>query len=171
VNGHETIMLESVSAYISHFESIRRRTLNYIRLIPSDKMGWSPKPGEFSCRDIIHHLGAAEKMFAMVATEGIWSYSGHTIESQEELEAAIVSLERDHLTALNRLKSLSDGDLYTSQPSLDGTPIKVWRWLMALIEHEIHHRSQLAVYLTLMGVEAPHIFGLGVEEIISRTTG
>jgi len=31
--------------------------------------------------------------------------------------------------------------------------------------HEVHHRSQLASYLTWMGLEAPDIFGLGVEDV------
>lgn len=109
-------------------------------------------------------------MFAGVATEGVWRYPGHTAKGEESLEAAISVLENDHHIALNQLKRLSDQELYESQPSIGGPPLKVWRWLMALIEHEIHHRSQLAVYLTLMGVEAPHIFGLGVEDIIARTT-
>jgi uncharacterized damage-inducible protein DinB len=42
---------------------------------------------------------------------------------------------------------------------------------MAMIEHEIHHRSQLAVYLSLLGVEPPQIYGLGVEDVIALATG
>jgi uncharacterized damage-inducible protein DinB len=38
---------------------------------------------------------------------------------------------------------------------------------MAMAEHDIHHRSQLAVYLSLMDVQTPHIFGLGVEDLIA----
>jgi uncharacterized damage-inducible protein DinB len=34
-----------------------------------------------------------------------------------------------------------------------------------MTEHEVHHRSQLASYLTWMGVEPPDIFGLGVEDV------
>jgi uncharacterized damage-inducible protein DinB len=40
---------------------------------------------------------------------------------------------------------------------------------MAMTEHEVHHRSQLASYLTWMGVEAPHVFGLGVEDVMRLT--
>jgi hypothetical protein len=34
----------------------------------------------------------------------------------------------------------------------------------------VHHRSQLASYLTLMGVDAPDIFGLGVEDVARLTS-
>ncbi len=43
--------------------------------------------------------------------------------------------------------------------------MRAWRLLLAMTEHEVHHRSQLASYLTWMGVEAPDIFGLGVEDV------
>jgi hypothetical protein len=35
----------------------------------------------------------------------------------------------------------------------------------AFAEHGGHHRSPLASYLTWMGVAAPDIFGLGVEDV------
>ena len=40
-----------------------------------------------------------------------------------------------------------------------------------MIEHEIQHRSQLALYLTLMGLDPPQIYGLGVEDAIALATG
>ena len=36
---------------------------------------------------------------------------------------------------------------------------------MSVIEHEVHHRSQLASYLEIMGVEPPQIFGLQVNDV------
>jgi uncharacterized damage-inducible protein DinB len=49
--------------------------------------------------------------------------------------------------------------------------VKAWRLLMAMVEHEIHHRSQLADYLTIMGVDPPQIYGMGVEEVITLAVG
>jgi uncharacterized damage-inducible protein DinB len=39
-----------------------------------------------------------------------------------------------------------------------------------MVEHEVHHRSQLAAYLTQMGVEPPQIYGLTIEDIVALTT-
>jgi uncharacterized damage-inducible protein DinB len=44
-------------------------------------------------------------------------------------------------------------------------PVRAWRLLLAMVVHEVHHRSQLASYLTWMGLEAPDTFGLGVEDV------
>ena len=70
------------------------------------------------------------------------------------------------------LKDLPDAELNQPRPALEGDgQVKIWRWLLAMTEHEIHHRSQLAMCLLLLGVKPPHIYGLGVEDLIAKATG
>ena len=162
-------MIQSTADFIKYFEGIRRRTLNYIRVVPPDQLGWSPKSGEFTCADIIRHIIETERMFVRVATEGLWKYEGHESEQEQNLDELIALLEATHSKALEMLKQFPDQNLNAPRygPKGEGRPLKAWRWLMAMTEHEIHHRSQLAVYLSLMGVQSPHIFGLGVEDLIA----
>ena len=162
-------MIQSTTDFIKYFDSVRRRTMNYIRVVPADRLAWSPKPGEFTCADIIRHIGTSEKMFVRVATEGHWKYESHEAEGKQSLDELIVLLETSHVEAMEKLNRFPDQDLYAPRygPKKAGHPLKAWRWLMAMTEHEIHHRSQLAVYLSLMGVQPPHIFGLGVEDLIT----
>ena len=162
-------MIQSTTDFIKYFESIRRRTLNYIRVVPSDRLGWSPNPGDFSCADIIRHMIASERMFVRVAVEGRWKYDGHESDEKQRLEELIAQLATTHVETMDTLKQFPDVGLNEPRfgPKGDGHPLKAWRWLMAMTEHEIHHRSQLAVYLSLVGVQPPHIFGLGVEDLIA----
>ncbi len=164
-------MIQSVSAFIDYFGSIRRRTLNYARVIPA--LDWQPKAGEYTCGDILRHLAAAETMYVGVVLAGKWLYPGHERQPEDTLEILLARMDSGHADAMNRLSALPDSELYQPRPSLlpDAPPVKVWRWLMAMTEHEIHHRSQLASYLTLMGVEPPQIYGVGVEELITRAVG
>ena len=162
-------MIQAITDFIKYFGSIRRRTLNYIRVIPPNQLNWSPKKEEFTCADIIRHIIEAEKMFVRVAMEGRWKYEGHEAGSGQSLDTLIAQLEATHVEAMSKLDEFPDQDLNEPRygPTGEGRPIKAWRWLMAMAEHEIHHRSQLAVYLSLMGVQPPHIFGLGVEDLIA----
>ena len=162
-------MIQSTADFIKYFDGIRRRTMNYIRIVPSDRLGWSLKDGEFTCADIIRHISVSEKMFVRVAVEGRWNYEGHISEQKQSLDVLITQLETSHIEAIQVLKQMSDQELNEPRygPKGDGHPLKAWRWLMAMTEHEIHHRSQLAVYLSLLGVQPPHIFGLGVEDLIA----
>ena len=162
-------MIQSTTDFIKYFDSVRRRTMNYVRIVPAERLTWLPKPGEFTGADIIRHIIAAEKMFVGVATEGSWNYAGHEAESEQSLDELIARLETTHGEAMEKLKQFPDQELNTPRygPKGEGHPLKAWRWLIAMAEHEIHHRSQLAVYLSLMNVQPPHIFGLGVEDLIA----
>ena len=162
-------MIRSTAEFIKYFESIRRRSLNYIRIIPPDRLDWSPQEGEFTCADIVRHIIEAERMFVRVAMEGRWKYEEHESGKKLSLDELIVMLESTHIKAMEVLRQLPDQNLneLRSGPKEGGHPIKAWRWLMVMTEHEIHHRSQLAVYLSMIGVQPPHIFGLGVEDLIA----
>ena len=162
-------MMQSTVDFIKYFEGIRRRTLNYIRVIPPDRLDWAPKEGEFTCADIIRHFSVSERMFARVAMEGRWKYEGHEMGEKQSLDELIAQLEITHAGVMEKLKQFPDQELNTLRygPQGEGKPIQARRWLMMMAEHEIHHRSQLAVYLSLMDVQPPHIFGLGVEDLIA----
>ncbi len=163
-------MIRDIESFVHYFDGIRRRTLNYIRIIPPDQMDWSPKPGEFTFAEIIRHLASGEQMFVGVVVEGRWRYGGHD-HGPTTLDELIQQLEAVHATAMDRLWQAPNAALDEARPSLQGPPVRAWRWLMAMTEHEVHHRSQLAVHLTLLGVQPPHIYGLGVEEVIALATG
>ncbi len=164
-------MIHSIKDLIVYFDSVRKRTLRYARVVPIDQIDWSPQQGEFSCADILRHIASAEKMFVGVATEGRWHYAGHE-GNQSSLDELIVHLEQTHHEAMNALRSLPDSELNQFRPAFEGdTQVRVWRWLMAMIEHEIHHRSQLAMYLLLLKITPPHLYGVGVEDLIARATG
>jgi len=64
--------------------------------------------------------------------------------------------------------------MITSPRAFRAIPAERIDWAPKDGEHEVHHRSQLASYLTWMGLEAPDIFGLGVEDVerlIATTAG
>jgi uncharacterized damage-inducible protein DinB len=163
-------MIQSLEAFIRYFDRIRQRTITFFRTIPPEQIDWCPQAGEFTCGDIVRHLAASELMFVAVAVAGRWDYPGHEREHAPNLESALVHLEAAHTEAMRTLRTLSDADLDQPRPTLAASkPLKVWHILMLMAEHEIHHRSQLATYLTLMGVEAPQIYGMKLEEVVALT--
>jgi uncharacterized damage-inducible protein DinB len=160
-------MITTVAGFTEYFEGVRRRTRTFFEAIPADRIDWAPQAGEYTCGDIVRHVAATEAMFTDAAADGRWHYAGHARELAPTLEAALARLELAHVVALTRLQRLPDGALLQTRPALapGGRSVRAWRLLMAMVEHEVHHRSQLASYLTSMGLEAPDIFGLGVEDV------
>ena len=165
-------MIASMREFTDYFDGVRRRTVGFFRTIPAEMIDWAPKDGEYSCGDIIRHVAVSESMFSGVVSDGVWRYDGHARELGATLEQALALLDARHAAAVKALAASGDAALAQPRPALEpgGRPIRGWRVLMAMCEHEVHHRSQLASYLTLMGIDAPDIFGLGVEDVAELAT-
>lgn len=161
-------MIVNASAFISYFAGIRRRTLLYCRSIPPDQIDWAPRPSEFTCGDLVRHIAAAEQMFVGVAAADRWAYPGHERSLAPSLDDALAHLEASHTSAVATLGTLSDADMQATRRAVDGRPLPVWRVLMLMVEHEVHHRSQLSEHLGALGVVPPQIFGMYVEELIAQ---
>jgi uncharacterized damage-inducible protein DinB len=166
-------MIASMREFTEYFDGVRRRTVSFFRTIPAEMIDWAPKDGEYTCGDIVRHVAASESMFTGVVSDGVWRYDGHARELGATREQALALLDARHATAVKALAASGDAALALLRPALEpgGRPIRGWRVLMAMCEHEVHHRSQLASYLTLMGIDAPDIFGLGVEDVAELATG
>ncbi len=164
-------MIASVRGFTDYFDGVRRRTVGFFRALPADRIDWAPRAGEYTAGDVIRHVAACEPMFVGAALDRPWRYVGHERERGAGLEQALAYLDACHATAGALLAAADDEALTAVVPSLEpgARPIKAWRLLMAMTEHEVHHRSQLASYLTWMGVEAPDVFGLGVEDVMRLT--
>jgi uncharacterized damage-inducible protein DinB len=164
-------MIETVAGFADWFEGVRRRSVGFFRTLPPDAMDWAPRRGEYTCGDIIRHVAASERMFVGAAVDGRWRYGGHDRPLGAGLDAALEHLAACHREATDRLRALPDAALAEPRPTLEegARPVRAWRLLLAMAEHEVHHRSQFASYLTLMGVEPPDVFGLGVEDVVRLT--
>ena len=67
-----------------------------------------------------------------------------------------------------RLAAVPDAKLQEHVADFAGGTVRVWRLLMAMVEHEVHHRGQLNSRLSAAGVGAPQIFGYTMEAVIAR---
>lgn len=158
-------MITSVQAWADYYEGIRKRTLKYIEQIPADQMGFTPHDGKFTLGELVLHLASTEAMFAGVLTDGEWRYPGHDSTRGATKEEAVAYLHRAHQAAVTRIREAGDEVLAVKRPTLKGYPVSGWHLLMALAEHEVHHRAQIGQYLTALGLQPPQIFGLKIEDV------
>jgi len=153
-----------------YWEKVRQRTLRVIACIPPEKFDWSCREGKFSFADIIRHLGAIERyMYGENAQLKPSRYPGHGKELADGPANVLAFLERMHRESVDIFSRLTDSDLNQKCLTPGGTPITVWKWLRAMVEHEVHHRSQIYVYLGILGIPTPPIYGLTSEEVRERS--
>lgn len=157
------ILISDIAAYIDYFEGLRKRTMNFLSHVPADRVDFSPHPGKFTFGDLIRHLASTEAMFVRAVVEGRWAYEGHGPQLGWTLAEALEYLRQRHGQAIAQLQDAPPEVLTIKRPTLQGYPTSGWHLLMAMAEHEVHHRSQVSQYLVALGLEPPQIFGLRIE--------
>ncbi|MGH7331416.1 MAG: DinB family protein, partial [Candidatus Rokuibacteriota bacterium] len=162
-------VINSVGDFIRYFEGVRRRTRSVIEQVSPELLDWRPRPGEFTCSDIVRHLAGAERFFVTKVLEDRWTAD---LDPGLPLDhgATRAHLDEVHRAEMGRLADLPDERLQAPLRDLDGGQVKTWRLLMAMVEHEVHHRSQLDAYLAEAGVEPPQLYGYRMEDVVARAT-
>ena len=160
-------MIASVAEFVRYFEGIRRRTLAVVDRVAPSLLDWAPRPGEMTCGEIIRHLAGAERFYVAKVLDDRWT---RDLDPGPPLDHAATRelLDRAHREEMGKLRALPDAALGAPRGDLDGAQVRAWRWLMALVEHEVHHRSQLDCHLAHAGVEPPQLYGVRMEEVLAR---
>ncbi|MCB0660556.1 MAG: DinB family protein [Saprospiraceae bacterium] len=158
--------ITSVKSFLQYYERIRERTLKLINVVPPDQLDFTYKRGKFTIGDQIRHIAAIERYLYAETIAGRPSiYRGCGKELADGYEDVIKYFNDLHEESLEIFRNLSDDDLNKRCITLGNSEIVVWKWLRAMVEHEIHHRGQLYMYLSLLDVKTPPIFGLTSEEV------
>ena len=161
-------MSDSFSA--DYFDTIRFRTRRVAVIVPPDRIEWRPRDGAFSFGDLIRHIGATERfMFAENAQLKPSRYPGHGRELADGYDNVIAYLDRMHEESMTIFRALTPNDLEAKTNTPAGISITVWKWLRAMIEHEVHHRAQIYMMLGMIGVSTPPLYGLTSEEVRAKS--
>lgn len=156
----------SIEPFLKYFSGIRERTMRVARLIPSDKIDWSCAAGKFSLGDLLRHLAVTERYMWAENVQGKPSrYISHGKELAATHEEVIALMEKLHVESMEIFSRLSDADLKRKCCTPAGSELQTAKWLRAMVEHEIHHRGQIYLYLGMLGVPTQPIFGLTSEQV------
>jgi uncharacterized damage-inducible protein DinB len=159
-------MISDIEEFIKSFHGQRRRTQWIVDAVPAQKTGWRPWPGEPSPAEIIRGIAAGHLMYATAIATDVWSvedYEDQATSWDESLDYFHGKTEQ----ALDLLRPLPNSVLKQKRrrPDDDTLPMSVWRILLAMLEHEIHYRSELNTYLMLMNARQPTMGGITIEAV------
>lgn len=162
--------MQTIDSFLEYFEKVRGRTLRVVKCIPPEHIEWTYAAGKFTLGDMVRHLAAIERyMFVENACNRPSRYPGHGRELADGYESVLSYLQEMHTESTAVLRALRDDALQKKCSTPDGAEIIVWKWLRAMIEHEIHHRGQIYLYLSMLGVKTPPLYGLSEEEVRARS--
>ena len=164
------MIIQDIDGFLSYVDSVRGRTRRVAATIPPEHIEWTHRPGAFTLGDLVRHIGATERyMFAETARGNTSTYPGHGRDLADGYDAVLAYLDRTHAEALDIYRSLTPDALAGRCTTPAGTSITTWKWLRAMVEHEIHHRGQLYLMLGMLGVATPALYGLTEEQLRARS--
>lgn len=162
--------IRNLEKFLDYFEGIHSRTRRVIDCIPPARFDWSAGESRWTFADLVRHLAAIERyMFAENVSGRPSRYPGHGRELAESPAEVLALHERLHAESMALFRALTPEQLEAKCQTPAGTPITTWKWLRAMVEHEVHHRGQIYFMLGLLGIETPPLYGLTSEQVKARS--
>ncbi len=161
-------MFRSIDAFLTYFDAVHRRDMRDVGMLPPEADGWRPATGEgesaWSVNQIVGHIAGSRLYFASAYLgEGWISPGSFDVSSRDRW---VPTLEESAAELHRRLEGTPDEWLDRKIEMIDtDAALSGWRILAMMVEHDIHHRSQIDTYAGLNGWPVPDIFGRSSEAI------
>jgi uncharacterized damage-inducible protein DinB len=163
-------MITDIASFLRFFESVRRRTERDVAALPETAAAWRPPPngGEagWSIGEIVGHIGGSRLYFASAYRGEGWITVPAELDPDER-GSWLPWLRESAARFIALVQDTPDEWLGRRIETVDtpGATLSGWRLLMMMVEHEVHHRSQIDTYAGLQGWPVPHIFERSWESI------
>lgn len=162
------------SALLPEFDQEMANTRKTLERIPDDKFGWKPHPKSFAMGPLATHtaelvgwtVDTIQKDELDIAPPGAPPYKAVEAASQQEL---LDRFDKKVTAARAAIEGANDEHLMKPWTLLQGGQPIFTMPRAALIRsfvmnHVIHHRAQLGVYLRLNDIPVPAIYGPTADE-------
>lgn len=155
----------------TEFREEAKTTRRVLERVPADKLSWRPTAKSMSLGQLALHIAVVPGRFVgnMRKTEHEVDPNAFRFEEAKSAEDILVAFDQSVKEAGDFLDGLSEEQLRAAWTlKANGRPLftksrqDVVRMIM--LSHIYHHRGQLSVYLRLLDVPVPSIYGPSGDE-------
>ena len=157
---------ESLIDELSNEAGATRRVLERV---PEAKMSWKPHPKSYSLGQLAHHVAVLPGQIADLVTTLSPPIPNAGRPEAESVAQLLSLLQSSVAHATEKLRTWNDDALKQTwklmndgQVLIQSSRIGVIRAIM--LNHWYHHRGQLMVYLRLLDVPVPAVYGPSADE-------
>jgi uncharacterized damage-inducible protein DinB len=158
-----------VSAILMELEDEAKRTQRVLERLPEDKLAWKPHPKSLSLGQLALHVASSQGNLAKVVTEDVHEFRMDPFpepKNRKDILDAFAESTAQTKTILGKMDDASMMGVWQGQ--MNGkTLMSVPRAAFirtVMLNHIYHHRGQLSVYLRLLNVAVPSIYGPSADE-------
>ena len=159
----------TIAELIQEFESEARTTRRVLERVPSDKLSWTPHAKSMSLGTLAMHVASAPAAISAWPIEDRFVFKGDSSPLPSSTEQILATHDSGVARVKENLEKIGDAGLGTSWSAEAGgktlmTMPKGAVLRALLMNHTYHHRGQLSVYLRLLEVPVPPIYGPSADE-------
>ncbi|HKS92914.1 MAG TPA: DinB family protein [Tepidiformaceae bacterium] len=161
-------MFTSIETFLRYFDGVNRRAMRDVAALPEQADGWKPATGEgeraWSINTLVGHMCGSRLYFASAYAGNGWvTPEPPDVSSRDKW---VPALERSAVALREKLAATPDDWLERRIPMIDSDgSLAGWRLLLMMMEHDIHHRSQIDTYAGINGWDVPQIYNRTAETI------
>jgi len=152
--------MEFRDIFLKQKEAIRKRSLEVFALVKPEHLPFKPEAGAIALGEMLQHMWRSEEGTRKVALEDDFAYYEvrvpqglfPTLGPLQTLDENLRNLERVHEETLAAVAAYP-AQRFEEERVREELKFrrKVYTILLAINEHEIHHRAQLMTYLRILG--------------------
>jgi len=144
-------------------------TKRVIESIPLDKGDYRPDAVSKSALELAWHIVAAEKRFLSGIPAGAFDFNPiHQPDSIKNSAGVAAWFDETFAANLQRLEAIGGQALVKMVDFRGLFQLPAVAFIQLAMNHTIHHRGQLSMYLRPMGAKVPAIYGESYDTIQAR---
>ncbi|HQF43884.1 MAG TPA: DinB family protein [Ignavibacteriaceae bacterium] len=158
-------------ALISEIEHEAVNTKKMLERVPADKFDWQPHPKSMTLKQLATHIANLSRRTSQIVTTKNLDLADSSIKKPEinNTQDLLKELEEGTKQSIDALKSVTDKDLNENWIMRRGDHIIINMTKAAAIRnmglsHLYHHRAQLGVYLRLLDIPVPGMYGQSADD-------
>jgi uncharacterized damage-inducible protein DinB len=146
-----------------------RITRKIIEAVPTDRGDYRPDAASMSALELAWHIASAESFFMTAVAAGEFNPAGGKMPDSIRTSADVAAWYGETFqTNFDRLTQMSGEQLVKIIDFRGMFQNSAVLYLQFSINHSIHHRGQLSVYLRPMGAKVPSIYGESYDDQQAR---
>lgn len=158
------------ATFLPEFDHEFAQTRRSLERIPEDRLDWTPHEKSFSLGELATHLSQIPGWLDIAMNaDGFDMGEAHDRDLPETKEEILARFDANLAEARRILKNVSGETLTETWSLTDGDEVVMSMPKAAvlrgfILNHNVHHRAQLGVYLRLLDVPVPAIYGPSADE-------
>lgn len=159
----------TIGELIQEFEHEAATTRRVLARVPADKFDWQPHPKSMSLGRLAMHLASAPGYISTWGLSDAFTFTSRPTPAPASVDDLLAEHDRGVELVKESLSKIGDAGLGAMWSANAGgktlmTLPKATLVRALVMNHTYHHRGQLSVYLRLLDVPVPSIYGPSADE-------